>query len=62
MVDRHHPGKAPTALLQMLADGGCLTTEEVEARIDLTRRQISMQRHVCIAAAICSGLAPAAIS
>ena len=21
MVDRHHPGKAPTALLQMLADG-----------------------------------------
>ena len=42
MVDRHHPGKAPTALLQMLADGSCLTTEEVEARIDLTRRQISM--------------------
>lgn len=41
MVDRHHPGKAPTALLQMLADGSCLTTEEVEARIDLTRRQIS---------------------
>lgn len=41
MVDRHHPGKAPTALLQMLRGGDCLTIDAVEARIDLTRRQIS---------------------
>lgn len=41
MVDRYHPGKAPTALLQLLADGAILTVPEVEARVDLTRRQIS---------------------
>lgn len=41
MVDRHHPGKAPTALLQLLADGACLTMDQVEERLDLTRRQIS---------------------
>lgn len=41
MVDRHHPGKAPMALLQMLSQGECLTVSEVEARVDLTRRQIS---------------------
>ena len=41
MVDRHHPGKAPTALLQLLSDGAVLTVDSVEARLDLTRRQIS---------------------
>lgn len=41
MVDRHHPGKAPSALLQMLADGSAMTVDEVAGRIDLTRRQIS---------------------
>ncbi len=41
MVDRHHPGKAPTALLQMLSQGERLTVDDVEARVDLTRRQIS---------------------
>lgn len=41
MVDRHHPGQAPTALLQMLASGECLTVDDVAARVDLTRRQIS---------------------
>lgn len=41
MVDRHHPGKAPTALLQVLSRGVCLTIAELEAELDLTRRQIS---------------------
>lgn len=41
MVDRHHPGKAPTALLQLLSDGAVLTVDDVEAKLDLTRRQIS---------------------
>lgn len=41
MVDRHHPGKAPTALLQLLAPDRCLTTAEVAEELDLTRRQIS---------------------
>ncbi len=41
MVDRHHPGKAPTALLQALADGSCQTIDQLEVRLDLTRRQVS---------------------
>lgn len=41
MVDRHHPGKAPTALLQALADGSCQTIDQLETRLDLTRRQVS---------------------
>ena len=41
MVDRHHPGKAPTALLQALADGSCQTIDELERALDLTRRQVS---------------------
>ncbi|MBC9246713.1 hypothetical protein H4P12_08305 [Paracoccus sp. 11-3] len=41
MVDRHHPGKAPMALLQLLAGGGIMTVREIEAQLDLTRRQIS---------------------
>lgn len=41
MVDRHHPGKAPTALLQALRDGSCQTIEQLEASLDLTRRQVS---------------------
>lgn len=41
MVDRHHPGKAPMALLQMLQDGSCQTIEQLEKRLDLTRRQVS---------------------
>ncbi len=41
MVDRHHPGKAPTALLTILADGSCRTIVELEKTLDLTRRQVS---------------------
>lgn len=41
MVDRHHPGKAPTALLQALGDGSCRTIGQLEADLDLTRRQVS---------------------
>lgn len=41
MVDRHHPGKAPTALLQVLSNGACLTIQALEQELDLTRRQIS---------------------
>lgn len=41
MVDRHHPGKAPTALLAALSDGACRTIAELEAELDLTRRQVS---------------------
>ena len=41
MVDRHHPGKAPTALLARLADGSCWTIDQLETDLDLTRRQIS---------------------
>lgn len=41
MVDRHHPGKAPTALLQILQDGSCRTIEHLEQDLDLTRRQVS---------------------
>jgi len=41
MVDRHHPGKAPTAVLQELADGSCKTIDALEAALDLTRRQVS---------------------
>lgn len=41
MVDRHHPGKAPTALLQALSDGTCQTIDQLEVRLDLTRRQVS---------------------
>ncbi|PZO64579.1 MAG: hypothetical protein DI498_10850 [Paracoccus denitrificans] len=40
MVDRHHPGKAPTALLDLLKDGSCWTVEDLVATLDLTRRQI----------------------
>jgi len=41
MVDRHHPGKAPSALLQMLADGSCRSIAQLENELDLTRRQVS---------------------
>lgn len=41
MVDRHHPGKAPTALLQILSDGSCRTIDQLEVQLDLTRRQVS---------------------
>jgi len=41
MVDRHHPGKAPTALLNILADGSCRTIDQLEVDLDLTRRQVS---------------------
>ncbi len=41
MVDRHHPGKAPTALLQKLADGACLTIGQLAEDLDLTNRQVS---------------------
>lgn len=41
MVDRHHPGKAPTAVLQILQDGSCRTIEQLEEDLDLTRRQLS---------------------
>lgn len=41
MVDRHHPGKAPTAVLQALADGLCLTIDQLALELDLTHRQVS---------------------
>lgn len=41
MVDRHHPGKAPTALLQKLAGGLCLTIDQLAEDLDLTKRQVS---------------------
>mgnify|MGYP001143036401 CR=1 FL=1 len=41
MVDRHHPGKAPTALLRTLADGTCRTIAELVVVLDLTRKQVS---------------------
>lgn len=41
MVDRHHPGKAPTALLQKLAGGLCLTIDQLAEDLDLTNRQVS---------------------
>lgn len=41
MVDRHHPGKAPTALLSVLSDGSCRTIAQLEEELDLTRRQVS---------------------
>lgn len=41
MVDRHHPGKAPTALLTRLSDGACRTIEQLADDLDLTRRQVS---------------------
>lgn len=41
MVDRHHPGQAPTALLATLSDGSCRTIVQLEADLDLNRRQVS---------------------
>lgn len=41
MVSRHHPGKAPTALLQRLSGGLCLTIGELAVDLDLTSRQVS---------------------
>lgn len=41
MGDRHHPGKAPTALLQRLAGGNCLTIDNLAGNMDLTKRQVS---------------------
>lgn len=41
MVDRYHPGKAPSALLQALANGACRTIDQLAEDLDLTRRQIS---------------------
>ncbi|AWD21584.1 hypothetical protein [Fuscovulum blasticum] len=41
MVDRHHPGAAPTALLQRLGSGVCLTIGQLAADLDLTNRQVS---------------------
>ncbi|MDN5785719.1 hypothetical protein [Pseudorhodobacter sp.] len=41
MVDRHHPGKAPTALLQRLSGGLCLTIDQLADDLDLTNRQVS---------------------
>ncbi len=41
MVDRHHPGKAPTALLERLAQGQCLTISQLAEGLDLTHRQVS---------------------
>lgn len=41
MVDRHHPGLAPTALLKRLSGGVCLTTDQLAADLDLTKRQVS---------------------
>ncbi|GAB1477738.1 hypothetical protein MASR2M74_02800 [Paracoccaceae bacterium] len=41
MVDRHHPGKAPTALLQKLSGGLCLTIDQLAEDLDLTNRQVS---------------------
>lgn len=39
MVDRHHPGKAPTAMLQKLAAGMCLSIADLALELDLTRPQ-----------------------
>lgn len=41
MVDRHHPGKAPTALLQKLSGGLCMTISQIAQDLDLTHRQVS---------------------
>lgn len=41
MVDRHHPGKAPTAVLTKLASGQCLTIDQLAVELDLTHRQVS---------------------
>lgn len=41
MVDRHHPGLAPTAVLQKLSGGLCLTIDQLAAELDLTNRQVS---------------------
>ncbi|MFB2531005.1 hypothetical protein ACEYYA_02440 [Paracoccus sp. p3-h83] len=41
MVDRHHPGKAPTVLLAALADGSCRTIDQLIEPLDLTRRQVA---------------------
>lgn len=41
MVDHHHPGKAPGALLQALSDGSCRTIADLADALDLTRRQVS---------------------
>lgn len=41
MVDRHHPGLAPTALLQKLSGGLCLTIDQLADDLDLTKRQVS---------------------
>lgn len=41
MVDRHHPGRAPNALLQKLSDGVCMTIAELSKDMDLTHRQVS---------------------
>lgn len=40
-VDRHHPGLAPTALLQKLSGGLCLTIDQLVTDLDLTPRQVS---------------------
>ncbi len=40
-VDRHHPGKAPTALLKHLSGNACLTIDQLVGELDLTRRQVS---------------------
>ena len=40
MVDRHHPGLAPTALLQKLAGGLCMTSADLAEALDLTNRQV----------------------
>jgi len=41
MVDRHHPGLAPTALLKTLGTGLCLTIDQLAETLDLTNRQVS---------------------
>lgn len=41
MVDRHHPGKAPTAILRALGSGSCLTIDRLAADLNLTRDQVS---------------------
>ncbi|MDF2141220.1 hypothetical protein [Paenirhodobacter sp. CAU 1674] len=41
MVDRHHPGQAPTAVLNALAAGACRTIEDLGRALDLTARQVS---------------------
>lgn len=35
------PGEIPTTLLYSLGDGACRTTDELDAQLDLSRRQIS---------------------